>query len=349
MPPVVGPRASCEEASPGVKRPRFSAKGLDGRVHPLLAVPVALLLLAAGQGEPPPAPAPRLVVLGTAQDGGVPQTGCDCTRCAAARRDPSQARRVASLAIHLPASGRTWLVDATPDLPGQIAEVHRFRPHPQGRPDRAPVDGVLLTHAHVGHYLGLAHFGFESVNTQGLPVYCTPRMAAFLRANGPWSQLVRLGNVALQEIEPGKAFALAEGISVTALAVPHRDEYSDTVAFLIRGPNRTVLYVPDTDSWRSWPKPLPAVIAEEKVDVALLDATFFSPDELPDRDVSKIRHPLVTDSMDLLAPLVKAGALRVYFTHLNHSNPALDSGGPAQKAIAARGFAVLAEDDEIGL
>jgi pyrroloquinoline quinone biosynthesis protein B len=308
-----------------------------------------LLLVAARPPAPPPSPAPRLVVLGTAQDGGVPQTGCECAHCAAARRDPSRARRVASLAIHLPASGHTWLVDATPDLADQIAEIHRFRPHPEGKTDRAPVDGVLLTHAHMGHYLGLAHFGFESVNTKALPVFCTPRMAAFLRANGPWSQLVKLDNVALREIEPGKAFALDPGISVTALAVPHRDEYSDTVAFVIRGPNRTVLYVPDTDSWRAWPKPLPAVIAAEKVDVALLDATFYSPDELPDRDVSKIRHPLVTDTMDLLAPLVQAGVLRVYFTHLNHSNPALDPGGPAQKAIEARGFAVLAEDDEIEL
>lgn len=305
---------------------------------------LALTLLAA-----PAPPAPRLVVLGTAQDGGVPQTGCDCTRCAAARQDPSLARKVASLAVHLPASGRTWLIDATPDLPDQIAEIHRFRPHPEGRTDRAPVDGVLLTHAHVGHYLGLAHFGFESVNTKDLPVYCTPRMAAFLRDNGPWSQLVRLGNVTLREIEPGKPFALDEGITVTALAVPHRDEYSDTVAFVIRGPNRTVLYVPDTDSWRAWPKPLPKVIADEEVDVALLDATFYSPDELPDRDVSKIRHPLVTDSMDLLAPLVAAGTLSVYFTHLNHSNPALDPSGAVHKAIEARGFRVLAEDDELGL
>lgn len=306
-----------------------------------------LVFLILSLGQTPSHP--RLVVLGTAQDGGVPQTGCECTRCDAARRDPSRARRVASLALHLPASGHTWLIDASPDLPDQIAEVHRFRPHPEGKTDRAPVDGVLLTHAHIGHYLGLAHFGFESVNTRKLPVFCTPRMAAFLRANGPWSQLVRLENIALREIEPGKTFPLDEGISVTALSVPHRDEYSDTVAFILRGPTRTVLYVPDTDSWRAWPKPLPQVIADEKVDVALLDATFYSPDELPDRDVSKIRHPLVTDSMDLLEPLVKAGRLRVYFTHLNHSNPALDPDGPARKAIEARGFAVLAEDDEIGI
>jgi pyrroloquinoline quinone biosynthesis protein B len=91
------------------------------------------------------------------------------------------------------------------------------------------------------------------------------------------------------------------------------------------------------------------VLATEKVDIALLDATFYSPDELPDRDVTKIKHPLVTQTMDLLEPLVKDGRLKVYFTHLNHSNPALDPNGPARKAIEARGFRVLDEGDSFDL
>lgn len=311
----------------------------------LLTLLLPVLLVA----QPAPAASPRVVVLGTAQDGGLPQTACDCSRCAAARKDPARSRRVASLAIHIPKTGRVYLVDATPDLPRQIEEIHTFRPHPEGRADRSPLDGVLLTHAHIGHYLGLAHLGFESVNTQGLPVHVSPRMAAFLRDNGPWSQMVRLGNVILREFEPGKPFVLEEGISVTPIPVPHRDEYSDTMAFLIRGPKKTLLYVPDTDTWKTWPRPLIEVLRAEKVDIALLDATFYSPDELPDRDVSKIRHPLITQSMDLLEPLVKAGKLEVYFTHLNHSNPAGDEDGPAQKAIEARGFRVLEEGAEFGL
>src|SRR5262249_54505137 len=152
--------------------------------------------------------------------------------------------------------------------------------------------------------------GFESLNTKEIPTWVSPRMAAYLRANGPWSQLVRLQNIALREFEPGTPFPLEEGISVQPIQVPHRDEYTDTMAFVIRGPGNNVLYVPDTDSWRAWPKPLLQVLADEKVTVALVDATFYSADELPDRDVTKIKHPLVTDSMDLLEPLVKAGRLR---------------------------------------
>lgn len=316
----------------------------------LLHSPLLLLILGTSLAMSPPAsPGPRVVVLGTVQDGGMPQTGCDCSHCAAARKNPTLARYVTSLAIHMPKTGHVYLVDATPDLPAQIEKIHTFRPHPEGKTDRAPVDGVLLTHAHIGHYLGLAHFGFESLNTKEIPVWVSPRMAEYLKTNGPWSQLVGFRNIVLREFQPGKRFELEGGISVTPIQVPHRDEFSDTMAFVIRGPKKTLLYVPDTDSWRMWSRPLLAVLNEEKVDIALLDATFYSLEELPDRDVSKIKHPLITQSMDLLEPLVKAGKLRVYFTHMNHSNPALEKDGKAEKSIEARGFRVLGEGEEFEL
>jgi pyrroloquinoline quinone biosynthesis protein B len=316
--------------------------------RPLLALLLPFLLLAT-LAAASPSGGPRVVVLGIAQDGGMPQTGCDCSHCAAARKDPSLARHVASLAIHIPKTGHVYLVDATPDLPAQVEMIHRFHPHPIGKTDRAPVDGILLTHAHIGHYLGLAHFGFESLNTKDIPVWASPRMAAYLRANGPWSQLVGFHNIALREFQPGQPFDIEEGISIKPIQVPHRDEYSDTMAFLIRGPHKTLLYVPDTDAWTAWPKPLADVIRDEKVDVALLDGTFYSPDELPDRDVSKIKHPLVTATMDLLEPLVRKGRLRVRFLHLNHSNPLFEKDGAARKSLAARGFGVAEEGEEIGL
>jgi pyrroloquinoline quinone biosynthesis protein B len=322
------------------------------RAHLLLAAVLVLAVAAAGSSAPVPAPAPRdlaprIVALGTVQDGGLPQAGCTCAQCTAARRDPARRRYVASLALVVPRTGHTWLIDATPDLAAQIDRIHTWRPHPLGRPDRAPVDGVLLTHAHIGHYLGLAFFGFEAMNTRDLPVYGSPRMAAYLRANGPWSQLVTRRNIVLHELRLGEPLALDAEVTVTPIPVPHRDEYTDTLAFLVRGPHRALLYVPDTDAWASWPRPLAQVL--RGVDVALLDGTFFSRDELPDRDLTKIRHPLIAGTMDLLAPLVRAGRLRVAFTHLNHSNPALDPASPARRAIEARGFRVLAEGDELAL
>lgn len=291
---------------------------------------------------------PMVVVVGTVQDGGLPHAGCSCRRCEVARSDPARRRHVASLALVLPASDQVYLLDATPDLPAQLAMLRPYRPHrPEGRVDRTPVSGVLLTHAHMGHYLGLAHFGFEVMHSQALPLYATPRMAAFLRTNGPWDQLVRLGNVELMETPPGATYELAGGVQVTPLAVPHRDEYSDTVAYRLAGPSRTLLYVPDTDGWELWQPPLDEVLAG--IDVALLDGTFYSSDELPGRAVRSIGHPLITTTMERLGPRVHSGELEVFFTHLNHSNPALEPGSAAQRAIEAAGFAVLAEGQQLPL
>jgi pyrroloquinoline quinone biosynthesis protein B len=254
---------------------------------------------------------------------------------------------VAGLAIALPQSGRVYLVDATPDIRPQLDDLLDTVYEVGEGVDRSPVDGVLLTHAHLGHYTGLAFFGYEAVHTRDLPVYCSPRMAAYLRGNQPWSRLVEIGNIQLVEIRPEEPMLLGDGVTVVPLAVPHRDELSDTLGFVIRGPSSSLLYVPDTDGWDVWDPPIEQPV--EGVDVAVLDGTFYSIDELPGRDVASIGHPLIVDSMDRLDSLVRQGRTRVYFTHLNHSNPALDPAGPERERIERRGFNVLEEGQVLPL
>ena len=291
----------------------------------------------------PATPDPYVVVLGTAQDGGLPHASCTCPRCVAARRDPRRRRRIAAIAIIVPATGRRFLVDATPDLREQLDLLPEAGTHTTGKVDRAPVDGVLLTHAHVGHYLGLAFFGFEAVHSSRLPVHATPRMAAFLQVNAPWSRLVARDEIELKEMPPGVTFDLDDGVRVTPFAVPHRDEDSDTVGFKIEGRRHTIAYVPDTDTWATWDPEAIQALAE--CDTALIDGTFFGSDELPGRAVSQIGHPLMVTTMDRLEGDVRSGRLRVLFSHLNHSNNALDPEGPERRAISTRGFAV-AEDGQ---
>lgn len=308
---------------------------------------------ATADPEAAPLDGPTVIALGTVQDGGLPHAGCTCERCEAARRDPARRRAVASLGLVIPRGDgqppAVYLVDATPDVGSQLHRLLPYRDAPAGRVDRTPIDGVLLTHAHIGHYLGLAQFGFEVMHASGVAAYCTPRMAAFLRANGPWSQLVAKQELELRETAPGETVELAGGVSFTPLSVPHRDEFSDTVAYLLRGPRRTLLYVPDTDSWDAWATPLPQVLAAKGVDVLLPDATFFSLDELPGRDIGSIGHPLMTQTLELLGGEVAAGRLEVYFTHLNHSNPALDPASPARRRIEEAGFGVLREGQRFPL
>lgn len=283
-------------------------------------------------------------IVGTVQDGGLPHVACREERCEIARLDPSRRRYVASLAIILPDARRVYLVDATPDITPQLELLADVRDSPAGRVDRAPIDGVFLTHAHIGHYLGLALFGYEAVHTDRLPVYATERMHAFLRANGPWSLMVERGNVDLRELGVNLTIELGEGVSVRALPVPHRDEYADTVGFVIAGPRQSVLYVPDTDSWHAWRPSIEEVLAG--VDVGILDGTFFSADELPGREVESIGHPLIAESLERLAPVVAAGT-RVAFTHLNHSNPVLDPDSTARARVLQLGFEILEDGEEI--
>jgi len=282
----------------------------------------------------------RVLALGTVQDGGLPHTACNGSHCERARRDPGFARRVASIAI-LTSTDEVYLVDATPDITDQIEALPpALRQAPAGV-DRQPLDGVLLTHAHIGHYVGLTHLGFEVVNTKGLPIYATPKMTSFLAENGPWSQLVEKENVRLVPSEPGVPFKLAPGVTVTPLLVPHRDEYSDTVAFRISGPERTLLYLSDTEPWGRWEKKFLSLL--EGVDFALLDASFYSADELPGRPVESIGHPLAVDTIDLLAGRVSSGKIEVFLTHMNHSNPLVDPKSQAHQNATKKGFKVLKE------
>lgn len=348
MKPAAAVRFALPLLLPGLLA--FAACGGEeagGRGAGAAGAPAGTVPAAASLDREHPA-GPYVRVVGTVQDGGLPHAGCTCERCAAARRDPARRRWVASLAVVLPASGRVYLVDVSPDLRQQLDLLADVRDPPAGATDRSPVDGVLLTHAHVGHYLGLAFFGYEAMNSHDLPVWCTPRMAAFLRANGPWSLLVDRRNVELREVTPGAAgIDLGDGVTARAVAVPHRDEYTDTVGWRFEGPARTLFFVPDTDSWEAWDRPLPEALTG--VDVALLDATFYSPDELPGRRVEEIGHPLIPDTMDRLQAEVDAGRLEVRFIHLNHSNPALDPASEAAREIERRGYAVAAEGEEFGL
>ncbi|MEC9073042.1 MAG: MBL fold metallo-hydrolase [Myxococcota bacterium] len=310
--------------------------------------PLLLLGVLALLGTSPALGAtPSVRVLGIAQDGGLPHAACRCDRCEAARTDPARASGVSSLALIAPKAGKVYLMDAAPEITAQLNLLDDVRKPPMGKVDRSPIDGVLLTHAHMGHYLGLSYLGFEAVSTKGVPVWASERMGAFLRDNGPWSQLVSQKNIRLERATPETPFTLDGDLKVTPFLVPHRDEYTDTLGYRVDGPNRSLVYIPDTAPWRKWKAPLKDRL--KGVDVALLDATFYSGDELPGRDLSRIGHPLVVDTMDLLQDRVKAGTLEVYFIHLNHSNPALAPDSAARKEIQKRGFHVARVGQDIPL
>ncbi len=280
------------------------------------------------------APGPEAVVLGVAQDGGVPHAGCRQPVCVEARRDPKKKVRVASLGLVDPAAGKRFLIDATPDFADQMESLG-------GLPD-----GILLTHAHIGHYLGLAQLGREVLGARSVPVYCTPSMARFLRENRPWSRLVALENISIREVEPGAEVSLTPSLSATAIRVPHRDEDSDTVAWLVRGPSRAVLWLPDIDKWETWDRRLEDLLEDPGLTV-FVDGTFFSADEIPCRAIADIPHPFVPETAARLAGTPSAKG-RVVFVHLNHTNRLLWDE-KARSVLGGLGFGVAKEGQRIPL
>ena len=285
----------------------------------------------------------EVVVLGIAQDGGVPHFGCDKWCCEAARLD-GRALHPAALGVVDKRVNKLLLVEATPAIEPQVDLLHEVAGGQER--GRQPVDGVLTTHAHLGHYLGLAWFGREVAGSREVPLHCSPRFADFVRSNAPWRQLVKLKQLDVRPFVVGESFAPWPGLAVSPIAVPHRDEFSDTMAFVLQGPSRRLLFVPDVDAWEKAPGLLERLLAG--VDVAYLDGTFYDGRELPDRPLDEIPHPLMTRTMDRLAELAKArpGALR--FVHLNHTNPALHDAA-LRRQITARGFAIAAQGERVGL
>ena len=292
---------------------------------------------------PPVATQPFVTVLGVAQDGGSPHIGCTKSCCRALWDHPERWRRVVSLGIVDPDSGERWLVEATPDLPDQLNALLAVTAG--ARP--ASLAGVLVTHAHIGHYPGLMYFGREAQGADGVPVFAMPRMASFLETNGPWDQLVRLGNIRIVRLEDGGSMPLNGRITVRAFTVPHRDEYSETVGYRITGPDRSVLFIPDVDKWDTMASPIEDLVRD--VDVAYLDGTFFDAAELPGRDMSEIPHPFIVESLARFAGLPAAERAKIRFIHLNHSNPALDPDSTARRRILGAGMTVAVRGERTPL
>jgi len=312
----------------------------------LAALGLALAACAAPVGSRAASAAPYVLVLGTAQDGGLPQIACERDCCRAVRSDPARRRLVTSLLLVDPRRGKRWLFDATPDL---AAQVERARTHAApSAPGRPPLfDGIFLTHAHMGHCAGLLALGREAYGSEPTTTYASASMGRFLADNGPWSLLLQAQHLELVTLVPGTSVALAPDLSVTPLLVPHRGEFSDTLAFRIQGPRRSLLYLPDIDKWERWETPVEAELA--RVDVALLDGTFFDAGELPGRDMAAIPHPFVVESLARFAALPEGERAKVRFTHLNHSNPLADPASAAAARVRAAGESVASEGELIEL
>jgi pyrroloquinoline quinone biosynthesis protein B len=273
-----------------------------------------------------------LKVLGTIQDGGIPHMGCNKVCCLKYFKNNTFRVGVSSLGISNLKNETNYLIDATPNVNHQLkALIGTSNPSEK-------LNGIFLTHAHMGHYSGLLNFGREAMNSKNIPLYLMPRFYNFIQDNGPWNQLVKLENVMLKRIYDREKITLESNLSITPIQVPHRDEYSETVGFLIEGNTKSALYIPDIDKWEKWNNSIVELI--KNVDYAFLDGTFYDEKEVNNRDISEIPHPFIIESLKLFNPLDKSEKNKIYFIHLNHTNPLLNSDSSEYNRVIREGFNV---------
>ena len=280
----------------------------------------------------------EVTLLGIAQDGGRPQAGC--TRPCCQGLTPSDAAYPVALGI---TDGDTnHLIEATRCL-GQQLTIW----------GQTSIDNVFLTHAHFGHVDGLGLFGKETMNARNVGLYISSEMEHLVDRTPQWSLMVDQGVFAPSVFHDGDLIQLSSSLTIQPLKVPHRDELSDMHAFILRGPNRSLLFLPDHDTWketltrhnaptiRSW-------LTSLKVDIALVDGTFWSSDELAGRNQDKVPHPPVSQTLEMLGSR-KEGDPALHFIHLNHTNPLYDPNSGASEELTRSGWSVAAQGQRFTL
>tara|TARA_Y200000002_G_scaffold104384_2_gene85086 strand:- start:1422 stop:2261 length:840 start_codon:yes stop_codon:yes gene_type:complete len=267
-----------------------------------------------------------ITLLGIAQDGGRPQPGC--IRACCENLSSEDHRSPVSISIQTE-GGKTLLVEATRDLGRQL----RFIGNPS-------IDHLFLTHAHLGHVDGLGLFGRETMSARNIQLHCSPSMQSLVETTPAWNQLLK------QNVFQFASFPRIEidDVAVEFHQVPHRDELSDTHAIVVRGENKSILFLSDHDTWKETLdahgcETIREFLAKLNVDIALLDGTFWSGDELQGRDMNVVPHPTVEESLQRLGIKSKEDPQIVFF-HLNHTNPLHNMDSEEYRTLTALGWDV---------
>jgi pyrroloquinoline quinone biosynthesis protein B len=306
----------------------------------------------------------RVVVLGAAAGGGVPQWNCGCPVCQQARTDPELQSTQASIAISV--DGEHWfLINASPDLRQQLIATPQLHPE-AGKLRHSPIAGVILTNGEVDAVAGLLSM------REGWPftIYAHPKVLSILKANSIFNVLNEK-NVRRQPIEPDQAFepalpdGLPSGIEILPFAAPGKSAWylegkahpggdqsaGDTLGLRIRdkasGKHFCFLAACAgiTDDLRTRLAGAPLVF---------FDGTVWRDDELiaaglGHKTGQAMGHIAMSGDTGAIASLAGLDIGRKIFLHINNSNPALLPASPERRIAERAGWQIPADGTEITL
>ena len=292
----------------------------------------------------------RIIILGAAAGGGLPQWNCGCANCDAARAGRIPSLSQSSVAVS--ADGEDWaILNASPDIRTQLAATPAL--HPTG-PREMPLRSVLVTNGDIDHVAGLLTLR----ESQPFDLYATAAIHDALAAN-PMLAALRPDLVARQTVALDRTVTLTPGLTATLFAVPGKVPlYQEgetvetdlvgetTVGVELRTATRRALYIPGCAAMPDW---LRARIAG--ADALLFDGTLWTDDEmirmgLGQKTGRRMGHMAVTDTIPALADLDIG---RRVFVHLNNSNPLTDPASPRTAQATAQGWQIARDGMEITL
>jgi pyrroloquinoline quinone biosynthesis protein B len=305
----------------------------------------------------------RVVILGSAAGGGVPQWNCGCAVCQAARTGGLQSTQ-ASLAIS--ADGEQWfLINASPDLRQQLIAAPQL--HPKGlRLRHSPIAGVILTNSEVDAVAGLLSMREGSPFT----IYAHPRVLAILKANSIFNVLseanVRRQPIAIDEaFEPALPDGSPSGIEILPFPVPGKgawylegkthpagdDGAGDTLGLRI-GDKASGKHLYFLAACAQVTPELKRRLAGASL--IFFDGTVWRDDELivaglGTKSGQAMGHIAMSGENGAIAALADLGIDRKFFLHINNSNPALLRDSAERKTAERAGWQIAADGMEITL
>ena len=146
-----------------------------------------------------------------------------------------------------------------------------------------------------------------------------------------------------------RSFIIFDSISLTAAFATSSTDTTPVfpVGYKIISNNKSIIYLPDIDSWDQWDIDILDVIREN--DVLFLDGTFYNKNEIKHRNIEEIPHPSILDSMDRFQNLDVDHKKKIYFTHLNHTNNLLRKDSEEFKNIFSNGYNIANDGQEVSI
>ena len=289
-----------------------------------------------------------VTILGTAQDGGIPQAGCSCQRCLDAHRNLKLRKYPVSLGI-LGVDGTKHIIEITKNLSEQLVIW---------TPDKNELfipETVSITHLHLGHIEGIGQLGKPVMGLREVDIYLSPNNKDIFDNRSDIVLMEDEGNIRTHSKNFYHPFEPKDGcgFSLQFIPIPHRSELGDNAAIIIKAEEKSILFMPDQDSWGDTldyhsKDNIRDFLKKFDIDEALIDGTFWSMDELPGRDISKIPHPTIQETIQLLGRKRK-GDPEISFLHLNHSNPVNDLGSEQRKVVEGNGWKISEMGDVLNL